>query len=63
MGSDFIELLGDLPPGEAIVKGTALKCRFPIWVKIIPEVYPASAETTPMSRFLSMELSSLEAQA
>lgn len=61
VGDEFTQLLGDLPPGEAIVKGTALKCRFPIWVKVIPELYPASAETTPMSRFMSMELASLEA--
>jgi hypothetical protein len=40
------------------VKGTALKCRFPIWVKVLPEVYPASATTTPMSRFVYMELAS-----
>ncbi len=46
----------DLPPGEAIVKGTALKCRFPIWVKILPELYPASSASTPMSRFVHMEL-------
>jgi DNA helicase HerA-like ATPase len=56
MGSEFAELIGDLPPGEAIVKGTALKCRFPIWVKILPELYPASSASTPMSRFVHMEL-------
>ncbi len=55
VGEEFVRLIGDLPQGEAIVKGTALKCRFPIWVKVIPEVYPASAIATPMSRFLSME--------
>ena len=58
MGSEFAELIGDLPPGEAIVKGTALKCRFPIWVKILPELYPASSASTPMSRFVHMELAS-----
>ncbi|MCW3978981.1 MAG: hypothetical protein NWF12_04470, partial [Candidatus Bathyarchaeota archaeon] len=47
-----------LPQGEAIVKGTALKCRFPLWVKVLPEVYPASTITTPMSRFVHMELAS-----
>ena len=56
MGSEFAELIGDLPPGEAIVKGTALKCRFPIWVKILPELYPASSASTAMSRFVHMEL-------
>ena len=58
VGNKFVELIGYLPQGEAIVKGTALKCRFPLWVKVIPEVYPASAEATPMSRFLSMEQAS-----
>jgi hypothetical protein len=56
MGHEFSELIGDLPPGEAIVKGTALKCRFPIWVKVLPEVYPASSMSTPMSRFVHMEM-------
>jgi hypothetical protein len=56
MGSQFSELIGDLPPGEAIVKGTALKCRFPIWVKVLPELYPASSLSTPMSRFIRMEM-------
>jgi len=56
MGQGFSELIGDLPPGEAIVKGTALKCRFPIWVKVLPEVYPASSMSTPMSRFVQMEM-------
>jgi DNA helicase HerA-like ATPase len=55
MGAEFAELIGDLPPGEAIVKGTALRCRFPIWVKVLPEVYPASSLSTPMSRFIHME--------
>lgn len=55
VGNDFAQLIGDLVQGEAIVKGTALKCRFPIWVKVIPEVYPDSAITTPMSRFIHME--------
>ncbi|MBL7079032.1 ATP-binding protein [Candidatus Bathyarchaeota archaeon] len=58
VGDEFSRLIGDLPQGEAIVKGTALKCRFPIWVKVLPEVYPASATTTPMSRFVHMELAS-----
>jgi len=58
VGEEFSRLIGDLPQGEAIVKGTALKCRFPIWVKVLPEVYPASATTTPMSRFVHMELAS-----
>ena len=35
-----------------------MKCRFPIWVKVLPEVYPASTITTPMSRFIHMELAS-----
>jgi DNA helicase HerA-like ATPase len=58
LGNGFSELIGDLPPGEAVVKGTAIKCRFPLWVKIIPEVYPASSISTPLSRFLHMEISS-----
>ncbi|MBQ03804.1 hypothetical protein CL673_03720 [Candidatus Bathyarchaeota archaeon] len=58
VGDEFSRLIGDLPQGEAIVKGTALKCRFPIWVKVLPEVYPASSTTTPMSRFVHMELAS-----
>jgi len=58
VGEEFVKLIGDLPQGEAIVKGSALRCRFPIWVKVLPEVYPASAVATPMSRFLSMELNS-----
>lgn len=57
VGGEFTKLIGDLPPGEAIVKGTALKCRFPIWVTIIPELYPASSASTPMSRFVQMERS------
>lgn len=56
VGNEFAELIGDLPPGEAIVKGTSLKCRFPIWVKVLPEVYPASSLSTPMSRFIHMDL-------
>ncbi len=56
IGKEFSELIGDLPPGEAIIKGTALKCRFPIWVKVLPEVYPASSLSTPMSRFVHMEI-------
>ncbi len=58
VGDKFAQLIGDLPQGEAIVKGTALKCRFPIWVKVLPEVYPASAIATPMSRFIHMERAS-----
>jgi DNA helicase HerA-like ATPase len=58
VGEEFSRLIGDLPQGEAIVKGTALKCRFPIWVKVLPEVYPASSIATPMSRFVHMELAS-----
>jgi DNA helicase HerA-like ATPase len=58
VGEEFASLIGDLPQGEAIVKGTSLKCRFPIWVKVIPEVFPASIMTTPMSRFIHMELNS-----
>jgi len=58
MGEKFVRLIGNLPQGEAIVKGTALKYHFPIWVKILPDVYPASAIVTPMSRFLSMEQAS-----
>jgi hypothetical protein len=56
LGNEFSELIGDLPPGEAIVKGTAIKCRIPIWVKVLPEVYPASSLSTPMSRFIHMEM-------
>jgi len=54
VGEEFISLIGELPPGEAIVKGTALKCRFPLWVKVLPEIYPASATTTPHKRFMEM---------
>ncbi len=60
VGSEFAELIGDLPPGEAIVKGTALRFRFPIWVRVLPEVYPASAISTPMSRFIHMDMASRE---
>jgi hypothetical protein len=63
MGAEFAELIGDLPPGEAIVKGTALRCRFPIWVKVLPEVYPASSLSTPMSRFTLMEAGREQAAA
>jgi DNA helicase HerA-like ATPase len=56
IGNQFADLISDLPPGEAIVKGTALKCRFPIWVKVLPEVYPASSMSTPVSRFIHMEM-------
>lgn len=59
-GNKFTDMIGDLPPGEAIVKGTALKCRFPIWVKVLPEVYPASTMSTPASRFIHMEMQSRE---
>jgi DNA helicase HerA-like ATPase len=58
VGDKFARLIGNLPQGEAIVKGTALKCRFPIWVKVLPEIYPSSAIATPMSRFVHMELAS-----
>ncbi|UCH57143.1 MAG: ATP-binding protein [Candidatus Bathyarchaeota archaeon] len=58
VGDEFAKLIGVLPQGEAVVKGTALRCRFPIWVKVIPEIYPASAVATPMSRFIHMELAS-----
>ena len=56
MGSEFSELISELPPGEAIVKGSALKCRFPLWVKVEAELYPSSSESTPLSRFAYMEL-------
>jgi len=54
VGENFIELLGSLPQGEAIVKGTAIKCKFPIWVKVEPELRPASAKSPPMLRFQMM---------
>jgi hypothetical protein len=60
LGAEFALLIGDLPPGEAIVKGTALRCRFPLWVKVLPEVYPASSLSTPMSRFIHMEAAGRE---
>lgn len=60
IGKEFADLIGNLPPGEAIIKGTALKCRIPIWVKVLPEVYPASSASTPMSRFIHMELANQE---
>jgi len=56
VGEHFVELLGSLPQGEAIMKGTALKCKFPIWVKIEPELRPASAKAPPMLRFQAMAL-------
>lgn len=56
VGDQFIELLGSLPQGEAIVKGTALKCKFPILVKVEPELRPTSAAIPPMARFRVMEL-------
>ncbi|MBS7637740.1 ATP-binding protein, partial [Candidatus Bathyarchaeota archaeon] len=55
VGGEFVNLLGDLPRGEAIVKGTALKCRFPVWVKVLPEVFPGSSTSSPLSRFQNME--------
>ena len=54
VGDGFVGLIGGLPPGEAIVKGTALKCRFPLWVKVVPELYPSSSATSPMKRFTQM---------
>ena len=54
VGDEFTRLLGNLPQGEAIVKGTALRCRFPIWVRVVPEVYPASSKSNPMVRFEAM---------
>ncbi len=56
VGDHFVELLGSLPQGEAIVKGTALKCKFPLWVKVKPEIRPASAKSPPMARFQAMAL-------
>jgi len=56
VGEHFIDLLGSLPQGEAIVKGTALRCKFPFWVKVKPELTPASAAAPPMSRFQNMAL-------
>jgi len=56
VGNQFVELLGTLPQGEAIVKGTALKCRFPILVRVEPEIKPTSAATPPMARFEIMSL-------
>ena len=56
VGDAFVNLLGGLPPGEAIVKGTSLKCRFPLWVKVLPEIYPSSAVTTPVKRFREMAM-------
>jgi len=56
VGDQFVELLGSLPQGEAIVKGTALKCKFPLWVKVEPEIRPASAKSPPMVRFQAMAL-------
>jgi len=54
VGDEFTRLLGNLPQGEAIVKGTALKCRFPIWVRVVPEVYPSSSKSNPLARFEAM---------
>ncbi|UCE43681.1 MAG: ATP-binding protein [Candidatus Bathyarchaeota archaeon] len=54
VGEHFVELLGSLPQGEAIMKGTALKCKFPIWVKVKPEMRPASAKSPPILRFQAM---------
>jgi len=51
-----VELLGSLPQGEAIVKGAALKCKFPLWVKVEPELRPASAKTSPMLKFQIMAM-------
>jgi DNA helicase HerA-like ATPase len=56
MGQGFSELIGELPPGEAIVKGSSIRCKFPLWVKVLPEVYPASSTNTPLSRFIHMEM-------
>lgn len=56
VGEHFVELLGSLPQGEAIMKGTALKCKFPIWVKVEPELRPASAKSPPMLRFQAMAM-------
>jgi DNA helicase HerA-like ATPase len=56
VGEHFVELLGSLPQGEAIMKGTALKCKFPIWVKVKPELRPASAKAPPMLRFQAMAM-------
>ena len=62
VGDEFSKLIGDLPQGEAVIKGTALKCRFPIWVKVVPEVYPSSSLITPLSRFVNMEQVSMRAR-
>jgi hypothetical protein len=62
VGGEFTELIGNLPPGEAIVKGTAIKARFPIRVKVHPELYPASSVCTPMSRFIHMEMAQTASQ-
>nr|MDO8132608.1 hypothetical protein [Candidatus Njordarchaeum guaymaensis] len=56
VGEHFVELLGSLPQGEAIMKGTALKCKFPIWVKVEPELRPASAKAPPRLRFQAMAM-------
>jgi len=56
VGEHFVDLLGSLPQGEAIVKGTALKCKFPVWAKVTPELRPASAAAPPISRFEKMAL-------
>jgi len=54
VGDEFVELLGSLPQGEAIVKGTALKCKYPIIVRVEPELRPTSAANPPIVRFRSM---------
>ncbi len=56
LGDHFVELLGSLPQGEAIVKGTSLKCKFPIWVKVKPRLKPASTKAPPMLRFQTMAM-------
>ena len=54
VGQEFVDLLGGLSQGEAIVKGNALRCRFPIWVRIVPDIFPTSAITIPIDRFKAM---------
>ena len=56
VGESFIELLGSLPQGEAIVKGTALKCKFPLLVKVKPELRPESTKVPPILRFQIMAM-------
>lgn len=62
VGQEFIDLLGGLSQGEAIVRGSALRCRFPVWVKVIPVMFPTSADSTPRKRFLAMESEKLSLQ-